>query len=333
MNTISNGTYMSALGALEKLKTESLKITFDGYFVNNQPDFIEKADTYNHRVLYLLLQQLKMIIDPLLIDITHIDYSDASDKYFLFTSGYFSILLKQIEQQTFRTYTPPNESHLTDILNVVNVPLTRYLQKRGADKKSMEELLESTVLALSDIESQYLFEKREELAIPLSETTAIFEGLNEFIKAYKKKIEGDEFDRNVAIGGLQRKFSNEDNTVDLKPEQTGTRYSKEYYILKVKGDYFYDGNLVEISKTNANHTVLDVLFENMPHGGLLKYKDFYKLLKRGFPRATQKELHTKIVRAFGDKQNGLLSVTNIVHYGKPLFVVEKYIGIKFNNQR
>jgi hypothetical protein len=333
MNTISEQTYTSALEALEKIKDNKLiNISFEEwYMIGDSKD--DNTSEYNHKRLYLLLQQLKYLIDPLLIDITHIDHNDASDKYFLFTSRYFSILLKEIEQMSYRTFTTPNDSHLMDILNVVDVPLTRYLQKRESEKRKMEDLLESTTMALSDIESQYLFEKPEQIAVPLDDTKKILDPLNDFVKAYKKKIESDDFEMRIALGGIQRKFSNEDTGIVSETTQDSSHYSKDYYIVKIKGDYYYNGNLVEVAKNNEYYTIFELLFEQLPHSGSIRYKDLYKVMRPHFPKIKDSELHKKILRTFGDSQNGFLSNTNITHIGKPILQVERRVGIRFNNQR
>lgn len=329
MNTIPDEIYSNALVALEKIKSdEPLSIDFEEWFLIGDIEN-DKATEYNHKVLYLLLKQLKNLIDPLLIDVTHIDKTDATDKHFVFISGYFSTLLKQIERRVYTTYTPANDSHLMDILNVADVPLTRYLQKRESDKKSMEDLLESTVLALSDIESQYLSEKPDQIAVPLKETEDILDPLNNFVHAYKKKIEDDDFDMHVSLGGLQQKF---EHTEVVSPQ----KHSLSTWITAHNGDFYYDGNLIHMKKDNEPYKIFSVVFDYANEGGSIPYKQVYSLMKKikGFERLNQDTLHKKMLRALMDNTNGFVAKSKIKHTAqKPLFTLEVDGKINFNNKR
>lgn len=334
MNSIPDEIYSNALVALEKIKNNTpLTIDFEEWFLIGDFGQEDKATEYNHRVLYLLLKQLKALIDPLLIDITHIDKTDANNKYFVCISAYFSTLLKQIERRVYSTYTPASDSHLADILNVVDVPLTRYLQKRESDKKNMRDLLESTILALSDIESQYLSEKPDQIAVPITETKDIFESLNDFVKAYKKKIEGDEFDHNAAIGEFQRKFGGGDVVVDTPiPE----KHSSKYYITKTDGDFYYDGNLIKTKKSNQSYKIFSAFFDYANKGGSIPYNEIHALIQKikGFEKLNQEKLHKKMLRALTDNTNGFIAKSKIKHTTqKPLFTLEVEGKINFNNKR
>ncbi len=129
------------------------------------------------------------------------------------------------------------------------------------------------------------------------------------------------------------KFQTKDRDVDKKRPSLIRKDSR--------GDYFYDGKRIEMSKETIYYNVFDVLYSECDQDGFLSYVDIEtQLVKRGFAESRDEAARKKrINNALLNKQEGLFKFSKVngkrlqnkTLDGQVLIRAIRGRGIQFNN--
>lgn len=107
------------------------------------------------------------------------------------------------------------------------------------------------------------------------------------------------------------------------------------YITKSESDYYFENQLLNLGKGSNYYLVFDCLYTLVSEGGFILYENLLGELKsRGAPKSklTQKFISDNLT----SNQNGFIKkakIPKVLPNGKKLLLVERDVGIHFNNKK
>ena len=124
-----------------------------------------------------------------------------------------------------------------------------------------------------------------------------------------------------------------------RKESEQKKQSDDFYITKDGDDFRYKGMILKLSKKSAYYKVFCALFDLLPHGGEIEYRELATEIKSRIPATKKKTLlemqkfiQSKITeKANGFKRHAKLPETE--DNGKALIVSISGSGIEFNNRK
>lgn len=145
-------------------------------------------------------------------------------------------------------------------------------------------------------------------------------------KAFFLDINDEEFER--FFSDYQEKHINETDDIE-----------SDFYINKKGEDFLYNGKILEISKTALYYKIFCVLFNLLPKGGKISYKDFIEAIQKEVQETrnyTSPRMRKLIPANLTDKSNGFLryaGIPEVQNNGKKILATERGKGIIFNNRK